>query len=57
MPLYDVEGRGTIWADDPAQAVSFAHGTAGKPEQVDPKTWSVDTGAKKVKVVLRGDSK
>ncbi len=59
MPLYDVDGRGTIWAGTPQEAFTLAHGAANdvKVEQADAHTWRMEAGGKHYNVVLRTDSK
>ncbi|GEM_PF-4047989 len=59
MPLYDVDGRGTIWASTPQEAIVLAHGATGdvKVEQADARTWRIESGGKQYNVVLRSDSK
>ncbi len=59
MPLYDVEGRGTIWAASPEEAFTLAHGTpAGgvKTEQADQRTWRLEANGRQFKVTVRSDA-
>lgn len=60
MPLYDVEGRGTIWAKDPQEALTLAHGAQSgelKVQEEGQNTWKIEAGGRAFKVTQRGDSK
>lgn len=59
MPLYDVEGRGTVWAKDPVEAFTLAHGAPSgevKTEQADARTWRLEANGRQYKVTVRDDA-
>ena len=59
MALYDVEGRGTIWASSPEEAFTLAHGKPSDGIKLEPAgqhTWRVDANGRQVKVTVRTDA-
>lgn len=59
MALYDVEGRGTIWASSPEEAFTIAHGKPSdgiKVEQADQRTWRFEANGRQVQVTVRTDA-